>query len=601
MWSLRRSLVLLFVAIVAMPLSLFWAWPHSASVKSELDEVRERHLLLARNLGVTLSAYHRDVLASFNFLSETLLEGGGLPEPRTMLAGLRIRHICLVDPTDGRVIVGYLGADRCPKELSKSDLARAIDLAKLGGTQFAPVHQGSDGSPTVSVVRLGSRGLVIAELDARYFAELGKRISFGENGHAVIVDQTGTVLAHPMQSWEKAMRNIAAVPVVQKMIMGKTGVDTFFSPAYKDTMVAGYTSVPGPGWGIMVPQPMRELKAAAARSRSSAVSVFAFGLLAAALIACRAAILLIDPVRRVIVAAERMSNGDANVRIDVSGRFIPREMNALVQGFNAMAERVSASRLAEAEARRTAERASQSKSEFLNTVTHELRSPLNAIIGFADIMASGRHGPIGDERYRTAAEDVRSASRHLLALTNDLLDLARIEAGQFTLADDVFDLDEVTSRAARFVEVEAQRRGTRIEVSHPDGQLTVAADERIMFQSTLNLVVNAVRYGGDNGHVRISAERTADGGVAISVADDGPGIGPEDLERVLRPFARTKSSERLTSPGSGLGLPIVAKLAELHGGRLELASAVGVGTTATVYLPAKRLVASNPGLIKSAA
>ena len=602
MWSLRRSLVLIFVALVTAPLALFWAWPHSTSLKNDLAEARQRHLLLARNLGVTLAAYHRDVAAAFSYVSDALLEGDPMPDPRVILSGLKVRHVCLVAPADGTVLAGYSGSSRCPRSFAPAAVAQLMAIAKGGGIHFARPHRNSEGQSIISVVRSGGRGLVVGEIDTEIFAELGRSIAFGERGHAIIIDHAGGLLAHPVRSLERAHDNIAAIPIVQRMLIGETGVDTYYSPVLRETMLAGFTSVPGPGWGVMVAQPIGELMASAARSRSSAVSVFAFGLLAAALIGCRAAMFLVWPVQRVIDAARAMSEGDPNVRVDIRQRFIPKELLTLMRGFNAMAERVSEARSAEAEARQAAEKASRSKTEFLNTVTHELRTPLNAIIGFSDILASGRHGPLGDERYREAAEDVRSASRHLLALTNDLLDLARMEAGQFALSETVFDLDEVTSRAVRFVEIEAHRRGTRIDACHPDGPLTVTGDERILFQSTLNLVVNAVRYGREGGTIIVSTSRSKDGGSRIEIRDDGPGIAPEDLERVLRPFERTKSSESLKSPGSGLGLPIVSRLAALHGGRLELASAVGVGTTATIHLPASRSVAlPEPDTLKSAA
>lgn len=384
------------------------------------------------------------------------------------------------------------------------------------------------------------------------------------------------------------MRSIAKLPIVQRILKGDTGVDTFYSPALKDDMIAGFTGVPGPGWGVMVPQPMSELRDAAGQIQKSALGIFAMGLLIAALAACRGAITLVDPMHRLIAGARRVATGELGVQIDTRGRFVPTEMRKLMDSFNGMSTSIAEARIAEAEARQSAERANVSKSEFLRTVTHELRSPLNAMIGFSDVIAAARFGPIGDDRYRSCAADIRMASQHMLSLVNDLLDLARVEAGQYQLIETTVGADEIVERAIRFAATEASARSMTLTCSAVDAPC-IRVDERVILQCTLNLIVNAIRYGHAGGRIAVTAGTTADGGAVIEVADDGPGIAAEDLERVMRPFERVLGERQREIRGSGLGLPIVRRLVELHGGTFTLSSAVGAGTTARIELPKERV------------
>ena len=601
MLSLRDSLILMLVVVVAIPLLLFWAWPHSNARHHTDRQVHERHLLIARNISAALQRYHHDVKASFEFAGDGLLQDLKIPPAQQLLENLRFKAVCLLDPRSGNVLKGLAGTGACPAAFSKKMLGFFNNLAKEGSTVFSGVHADAIGQPRICLVRLVGGKMVVGVIDTNYFVKLAKTVSFGVRGHAAIVDHTGKVLAHPLPAWEAEMKDISKVSAVQRMLAGGEGVDTFYSPALKQDMIAGFTAVKGPGWGVMVPQPVTELTETAPGIQNSVLIVFTVGLIVAALAACRLALLLVWPVERVIGAANRMSRGEDGVRIDGSMRYLPTEFKDLADSFNAMAERVETARAAATEAKQAAEEANASKTEFLRTVTHELRSPLNAIIGFADLLATGECGEPGGERHIRCAEDIRAGSKHLLSLTNDLLDLARIEAGQYDLIEEEFGLDEIASRAARFVEPEAAARGTAVKVQAGDNPPAVRADERALFQSVLNLASNAVRYGRQNGHVVISVRLREAGDAEITIADNGPGISPEDMERVLEPFQRVASVENRDVRGSGLGLSIVRRLAELHGGSFRLESTLDIGTRAYIILPASRVVPDDSEDLRPAA
>jgi two-component system cell cycle sensor histidine kinase PleC len=188
------------------------------------------------------------------------------------------------------------------------------------------------------------------------------------------------------------------------------------------------------------------------------------------------------------------------------------------------------------------------------------------------------------------AEDICAAGRHMLGLINSLLDLSRIEAGQYQLHEAPTAVDEVVGRCVRFLEPAAHARMANIEMRIEENLPDILADERALFQSVLNLASNAIRYGREGGHVVISAAPSRLHGLEITIVDDGPGIPPEYLDKVMEPFVRVACEANRHVEGSGLGLPIVKKLVELHGGSFLLESTAGAGTTARIRIPEARLL-----------
>jgi len=261
-------------------------------------------------------------------------------------------------------------------------------------------------------------------------------------------------------------------------------------------------------------------------------------------------------------------------------------VGALVMNLRDVTEREAA--LAEAvAAREQAELASRSKSEFLASMSHELRTPLNAIIGFAELLEGEMLGPLGNERYREYAGDIRGSGQFLLNIINDILDVARIEHGQFELTEEPVEVEELLESCLRLVEARALRSSTSIRIAVDPGLPLLFADPRKLKQVVLNLVSNSVKFAA-GGNVRLSARRAADAGLEIVVVDDGVGIAPEQLERVLQPFVQGDASLARRYEGIGLGLYIARRIVELHGGGLRLESEPGQGTTVTVALPAER-------------
>ena len=238
------------------------------------------------------------------------------------------------------------------------------------------------------------------------------------------------------------------------------------------------------------------------------------------------------------------------------------------------------------EAKTTAETASAAKTSFLANMSHELRTPLNAIIGFAEALSAGYFGPLNGKQGEYV-RDIKESGNHLLLLINDLLDVAKIEAGKFELRPEGVHIADEIQSCLRLVASRAAEGGVILETKLPEVLPLYRADRRALKQVLLNLLSNAVKFTLPGGTVTVSVAYDEIDGVRISVADTGIGIASQDLPKVVMPFGSLSRNAALSRPreGTGLGLPLSKSLVEMHGGRLEIVSELGHGTIATVRLP----------------
>lgn len=252
--------------------------------------------------------------------------------------------------------------------------------------------------------------------------------------------------------------------------------------------------------------------------------------------------------------------------------------------------RESESRLVEqarelAVARDTAERANKAKSAFLANMSHELRTPLNAILGFSEIIANEGFGPIGMPRYTEYAGDIHASGKHLLSLINDLLDVAKIEAGRMDIDARLLDAPSTFELALKLTSQKAHERRQKLSITVEPDAPPLFADERALKQILINLVSNAVKFTPEGGKIKVTGGRADDGGFLIVCEDNGPGIPRDKLNSIFLPFTQVDNRYDRQEGGTGLGLTLVRGLVELHGGRVWLESDCGKGTRAKVVLP----------------
>ena len=240
-----------------------------------------------------------------------------------------------------------------------------------------------------------------------------------------------------------------------------------------------------------------------------------------------------------------------------------------------------------------AEAANQAKSEFLANMSHELRTPLNAINGFSEIMAGEMFGPLGDPKYKGYAADILKSGQHLLSLINDILDMAKIEAGKLTLHYEPVSLKDVVEDATRLMRGKIEESGLKLLVDAPE-MPEIEADYRGLKQVVLNLISNAVKFTPEGGNIVVALSREDDDRVRVAVTDTGIGIAEKDMDRLARPFEQVEGQHSKTTQGTGLGLALTKSLIELHGGTLSIASEPGRGTTVSFVLPIRR-----PGSVRT--
>lgn len=236
-------------------------------------------------------------------------------------------------------------------------------------------------------------------------------------------------------------------------------------------------------------------------------------------------------------------------------------------------------------ARQQAEEASLSKTRFLANMSHELRTPLNAIIGFAEVIQKQLLGPMGNARYAEYVDDILSSGQHLLSLINNILDMSKIESGSWRIQPEMTDPVEIMEASLRTFRERAEGRGVFMSMSVDARLFEGFVDRQALRQILLNLISNAVKFTPPGGRIEVGAQPLHDGAFCVWVKDTGIGIAPENIPVVLAPFGQVENDLTRQYEGTGLGLPLVKSLIEMHGGRFEIHSALNEGTTIRAEFP----------------
>ncbi len=588
-FGLRNGLFVAFTLIATIPVVALGIWVERSALQKEVDSVKEKHLLLATNLTGALSRYARDVESAFVLGARSLIAGRADAGLAAMLGDLNFEHLCII-AADGAVTL-FLPVrgdiERPSKPFDATTLSKFTAIAGDSGKPvFSDAMEGAAGRPTIFLVqRLDQGRMALGALSTDYIREVQRAITFGARGHAAIVDKSGKVLAHPIQSWWQGRMDLSKLSVVQKMMAGETGVATFHSPAMKADMVAGYTAVPRTGWGVMVPQPLSELVARANDVRNAALLIIVLGLGFVTVVSWFLAKRLTQPMQAVVSAARDLAAGNLDVRVGGLPRLMPSELRSLAHAFNHMAGEVSRKNFALAEAAGRAEAANRAKSAFLANMSHELRTPLNAIMGFSDMMRNKAFGALAP-RYEAYASDIHASGAHLLKMINEILDFTKVDAGAVSIAIAEVDVPGAVESAMRTMQPLADAKSIRLETAIDPGAPALLCDATRVHQVLLNLLSNAVKFTPDGGVIKVTAAPEPAGGVRLVVSDNGIGIALADIQMVMVPFGQAETALITQKDhGTGLGLPLTRRLVELMGGSFELKSAPGQGTAATIILP----------------
>jgi signal transduction histidine kinase len=444
-------------------------------------------------------------------------------------------------------------------------------------------------------------GVIVGDVDLRSVLEVIDRAQVGTQGYAYAVDSSGELIAHPDSNLVLRHTSFASLPQVHAALHGPPTATAHVVTSGRDSngqeVLSAFQSVDPPGWWVFVEEPTSEafapIQAAIWRTVTLLIVFLAVAVITSVLLARN----LVRPIESIQTAAASIGAGGLNQRIEVKSS---DELGALADEFNHMAERLQAfyadlehqvqertqelaGALAELDVKtRELEAASHHKSAFLANMSHELRTPLNAISGFSQVLRKQLFGEINDKQAEYL-DDILGSARHLLSLIDDVLDLAKVEAGQIELQVAPFSLPEALERGVVVVRERAIKGDVRISVSSDPAVSTVVGDERRIRQVMFNLLSNAVKFTPPGGTIDVTAAQL-DGEVRVSVRDTGPGIAPEDRDRIFEEFQQAAAG-KAQREGTGLGLALSKRLVELHHGRIWVDSELGKGSTFTFTLP----------------
>jgi signal transduction histidine kinase/DNA-binding response OmpR family regulator len=409
-----------------------------------------------------------------------------------------------------------------------------------------------------------------------------------EQGQVYLVSPSGLILAHTDPS-RRATQATEADAGARAVLVGRRGTITWMDES-GERQISIFAPLPDIGWGLVYTHPYPSWLAAVPEVFPGLLPALVVVLALAAVAGAVAARALSRPILDLQQAASRLREGEFSTRLPENHR---DELGDLAAAFNRMATALQDlyANLEAKVAERTATlkatnlelaRASQVKSEFLARMSHDLRTPLNAVIGFADLLLTQQVGPLTDKQERYLGH-VANAGRHLMVLINDILDLTRVEAGKLEIHPELCHVPTILEETLALFRSQALARRITLamEVGTPLGDLMA---DRIRLQQILhNLVSNAVKFTPEGGIVSVSA-RQIGLEVELCVRDTGVGVPPEDHERIFEVYQQVGSAEG-RQKGTGLGLAITKRLVELHGGTIRLKSAPGQGSTFTVRLP----------------
>jgi diguanylate cyclase (GGDEF)-like protein len=341
--KLRYFLISVFITLAFAPIAVLIAWPQSRILENEFDEVNERHLLIAESLASDLEHYHKSLRGTFELLIRNAGVLSDTPSVHRVLDDLYIQHICIVNGATAELETSIKAtkAPDCPAIIPAERMAKFRDIATPGQTVFSGVSHRPDGRILLYMVHSLGAKMAIGAVGTQFFVKIGDSIRFGEDGHAEIVDQFGNLLSHPQKGWVSARRNIADLSPVERIMQGESGVDVFFSDPLGGNVIAGFSTVAPVGWGVMVPQPVAELKAKANEARTSVMVVLLFGAAIALGLAVWISVITARPLEWISAQTKRISGGDLSMPPKIKTPFmLPTELKLAQRNVRDMIRRL---------------------------------------------------------------------------------------------------------------------------------------------------------------------------------------------------------------------------------------------------------------------
>jgi signal transduction histidine kinase len=479
----------------------------------------------------------------------------------------------------------------------------SLQLAKAGKSYFSPVYFHRDSEPymtiAVPIERYAGRviGMLQVQVNLKYVWDLVSKLKVGTRGHAYAVARNGDLIAHPDISLVLQRRNIAHLVQVRAAFQPQPGGERpqgrVVNNLHGKKVFSSWTLIPDLGWAVFVEQPVEEVYGPLYGSlfRTSGLLLVGLGMaLVASLLVARRVVRPLETLRK---GVERIGSGDMNSRLEIK---TGDELELLADEFNKMTgnlrsaydglERKVAERTRDlAVANERLQELDRLKSDFVSNVSHELRTPLTAIKGAVDLVLREVAGPLTEKQTHYLTR-VRSNTQHLAGLINDLLDLSKIESGKIEVKTSHVSLGGLVHEVVETLRPVAAEKVIALEAAITEPSILVWADRDKINQVLMNLIGNAIKFTPAQGRVTVSALRNGKESIQVSVSDTGPGVPPDEKEKIFDRFYQIAQVGGAKPKGTGLGLAICKALVELHGGKIWVESEINRGSTFSFTLPA---------------
>lgn len=602
----RRYLVLL-CGVIALCMTLGASIEIFLNYNSNVDRVKTIQEIEARNVTGRIRLFLNEIehglaaIASTPWSLGLTMQDRANEYARTRRLNPAIRSLTLVDAAGSELL--YDSATQDNRQSSGRRIAPFWSSTASTSTVFYS-NVDIDRASRAPLVRLAVRDrdnadrYTIAQVDLRFVSDDIGKLQAGRAGYAFVADHTQTVVAHrdaarvgmPLAPWQTQLAQRS------RDTKDESGSMSSIGPGAEDVLVfSSAVTMRDPDWSVFVDTPrseaLRPVYAALVRSLVTLSAALILAVLIGAVLARR----LTGPILDLQRGAARIGAGDLSARIDVkTGDEIEQlasefnKMAAQLQEYTAGLEQKVADKTAElAQINRELTAANRHKSEFLANMSHELRTPLNAVIGFSDVLKAQMFGPLNAKQLEYT-QDILASGQHLLSLINDILDLSKIEAGRMEPDLVSFDVAAALNNALTLVRERAQRHNVSVQLALDPQLGSWVADERKFKQIVVNLLTNAVKFTHPGGRVLLSAamEHSA---LMICVTDTGVGIAQEDLPLIFEAFRQVGQDSESKLEGTGLGLTLVKRLVELHGGSVSVKSELSKGSAFTVVFPKREI------------
>lgn len=583
-FSLRVQISLVIFVAVVLSAATMQYWNYKTAFETELNMVRDKHLVIAQNLSAAFSRYVQDVSQIFIEETKDLPADASAPVTLPMLSNFDIRRVLLVSPT-GDVSSAAVGVGDYPASIPDAatldDLRRATVEAGPG-VYFSGIQTIDDTKVFLLSTIRDDGVMAVGYLSTDYIKEMQKQIAFGDRGHSAIFDQFGRVIAHPSAEAEKTSADQSKLSIVQDMLARRTGVAGFFSPVMKADMIAGYTFVPETGWAVMVPQPIMEISSAVNGNLKYSYLIAALTAIVLSMLGWWLAEKISDPIERFKSFAQRVADGRFGAPLPVD-KMPSAEFVSLSKALNSMASQVEDSSRTMQAGRDAAEEASRSKSVFLAMMSHEMRTPLNGVIGLLTVCED----MTSEAKLQSLLRMAQRSAYSLSHLTDEVMTFSSLEHGRLSLQEESVDLAELVGDVTQQFAAEAESRGITLVTPVGITAQTFVSDPRRLRQIMGNLLGNGIKYS-EQGTVELKVEIVSDKAgpqLHIRVSDQGIGIAPQHLSLIFNDFYQVESSHSRRYDGLGIGLALTRRIVDLMGGTITCTSTLGEGSAFDVVVP----------------